>query len=223
MTGNSGDSSSALVNAGSAMCRPFGRNQSPPLSDEQAQTDAAIYFLLAPNLNRVKIGYATKLKQRIGNLQVGCPDKLKLVLALQGKCYWETALHAMFADLRVTGEWFKYEGALREFVENGGVGFSPIYAPRPEFDVKLRVRVRPDLPDFTISSRIVFYCMWPNSAGPTVRKILRKAGLDRRMRDPITSEFLAFLRAKFPNEYRKSLCYIANEEWDQVKRGRRKP
>lgn len=57
--------------------------------------------------DRVKIGYTTNLRQRLHNLP---HDE---VLATEpGTLQDERARHVAFADLRVTGEWFRYEEPL---------------------------------------------------------------------------------------------------------------
>lgn len=57
--------------------------------------------------DRVKIGYTTNLRQRLHNL----PHDEVLATEI-GTMADERARHRMFADLRVTGEWFRYEEPL---------------------------------------------------------------------------------------------------------------
>lgn len=55
----------------------------------------------------VKIGKAVDVWKRLDQLQVGNPYKLELVEWLLGDV--ERIFHVELADLRVRGEWFKYD------------------------------------------------------------------------------------------------------------------
>ena len=70
----------------------------------EAPTGTVYYIRFS---DRVKIGYTTNLRQRLNGLP---HDE---VLATEpGTIQDERARHAAFADLRVTGEWFRYEEPL---------------------------------------------------------------------------------------------------------------
>jgi Meiotically Up-regulated Gene 113 (MUG113) protein len=61
--------------------------------------------------NRVKIGYSTNMANRLADIR---PEEL---LATEpGGPLLEKRRHGQFADLRVVGEWFKFEGALVDHV-----------------------------------------------------------------------------------------------------------
>lgn len=61
--------------------------------------------------NRVKIGYTTDLRQRMIHIQ---PEE---VLAVErGGPRVEAKRHVQFAGLRVSGEWFRLEGALADHI-----------------------------------------------------------------------------------------------------------
>jgi hypothetical protein len=79
-----------------------------------------IYYLLdATRLaQRVKIGTTTSLKSRLAALRYQTVARQDpLVLALEPGGYTvEKQRHQQFDDLRLGGEWFSYEGALREWV-----------------------------------------------------------------------------------------------------------
>jgi hypothetical protein len=67
-----------------------------------------VYVLMAYGSNYIKIGRTTGLKQRINNLQSGCPFNLSLWLTIKTPKSREVEkfLHARFAEIRVRGEWF---------------------------------------------------------------------------------------------------------------------
>jgi hypothetical protein len=76
----------------------------------------AIYVLLAPVHGAVKIGYAADVSKRVGELQCGSPEVLKLLVDFPGNIPDERALHSRFAHLRIRGEWFRYGDELSAFV-----------------------------------------------------------------------------------------------------------
>lgn len=74
-----------------------------------------IYYLIAPELHRVKIGFTknlTTFKKRVSNLQVGCPDKIFPWVLLEGSREDELYLHYQFRDSNVSGEWFRLDSAI---------------------------------------------------------------------------------------------------------------
>ena len=75
------------------------------------------YIVRAIGTQFIKIG-KTRLytDKRINALQTGCPHKLELISdKLQES---EEELHQMFNEHRVRGEWFRYEGKLKHFVDS---------------------------------------------------------------------------------------------------------
>jgi hypothetical protein len=72
------------------------------------QPKSWVYVIQSP-YGQVKIGIATNLKQRIRNLQTSCAHKLILCHAREADnaSEVERALHVMFADSRLIGEWFQ--------------------------------------------------------------------------------------------------------------------
>ena len=77
--------------------------------------DASVYFVRGGDF--VKIGTALNVTKRLGELKVGSPFKLTLLLTVPGGGSVEKAFHRRFADLRVRGEWFKAEPALTDFIQ----------------------------------------------------------------------------------------------------------
>lgn len=87
-----------------------------------------IYFIQSGNF--VKIGHsAGDPRHRLGRLQIGNPEKLTLIAVIEGGRNEEAVWHDRFCDLRVRGEWFKWEGALRDAV-------TPNIIEKPRYDRK---------------------------------------------------------------------------------------
>lgn len=75
----------------------------------QQELKAQVYY--ARLGNRVKIGYSLDVQRRMGHIQ---PEELLVVEP--GGIRREAERHAEFADLRVVGEWFRYEGRLADHI-----------------------------------------------------------------------------------------------------------
>ncbi|WP_319422416.1 GIY-YIG nuclease family protein [Pleurocapsa sp. FMAR1] len=85
-------------------------------------TQEYIYFILNIDSNAVKIGRAKDVLKRQRSLQVANPIELILLKTVQVNSNNEAkekekAFHDQFYDLRLIGEWFKYDEKLREFIE----------------------------------------------------------------------------------------------------------
>lgn len=73
-----------------------------------------IYFIRCGKY--IKIGYSSNPEQRLKELQVGNPHKLKLVNTMPGDSKTELSLHKLYDSKRVHGEWFRYEGDLKRSI-----------------------------------------------------------------------------------------------------------
>ncbi|MDJ0634057.1 MAG: GIY-YIG nuclease family protein [Xenococcaceae cyanobacterium MO_188.B29] len=85
-------------------------------------TKEFIYFILNPDSNAVKIGRTKNIAKRLNSLQVANPVELRLLKTVQvnsGKEAKKTEelFHNKFANLRLLGEWFRFEQKLQEFIE----------------------------------------------------------------------------------------------------------
>ena len=67
-----------------------------------------VYVLTTPNFQYLKIGKSRDFKQRLVNIQSGCPFDLDLWLAIRTPkpSKVECRLHALMKHAHVRGEWF---------------------------------------------------------------------------------------------------------------------
>lgn len=80
------------------------------------QEEGKIYFAGNLKYKLVKIGFSTNPFNRVKSLQTGCPFKLTLFHSYKGTEKQEKELHKQFTDLRMNGEWFKLDGALKKYL-----------------------------------------------------------------------------------------------------------
>jgi hypothetical protein len=82
------------------------------------------YFVQAGDFGPVKIGWtAGWVWDRIAEIQTGHPDELFLIHCIDDASVAdEKRFHERFSNLRLKGEWFRFEGALADYVkENSAV------------------------------------------------------------------------------------------------------
>lgn len=78
-----------------------------------------IYFLVANELNLVKIGRTNDVKKRVDFINTSSPVELELVSVLRGvDPIQEQLIHEKFKVFRTRGEWFHLSDELRAFVAN---------------------------------------------------------------------------------------------------------
>lgn len=75
-----------------------------------------VYFITYGNA-KVKIGTCINARARLRALQTGIPGKARIRYLTPGGRRLEQELHAMFATDRVSGEWFQYSEAIRDWIE----------------------------------------------------------------------------------------------------------
>lgn len=75
-----------------------------------------IYFVQTADNQYIKIGYAGDVQKRLGSLQTGNPNALKLVGTQPGEQATERQLHQRFGRLRAQGEWFATTPELVEYI-----------------------------------------------------------------------------------------------------------
>lgn len=74
-----------------------------------------IYFVHAPEVERIKIGHSADCKRRLSDFTVGCPVKLNLLVTSHGSHTDEQALHRVFKAAHHRGEWFNATPELMGF------------------------------------------------------------------------------------------------------------
>lgn len=67
-----------------------------------------VYAIGTESGSVVKIGFSENPSARLGDLQVGNPDQLKVHAQWSGTVHLEQILHIAFAHYRVRGEWFDF-------------------------------------------------------------------------------------------------------------------
>lgn len=75
-----------------------------------------IYFIYDGDY--IKIGYTTNIKQRLKNIATANPRKLELVKIIDGDNQLEYIIQEYFSNYHLSGEWFRYEGELYNYINN---------------------------------------------------------------------------------------------------------
>jgi hypothetical protein len=75
-----------------------------------------IYFVTFDH-QRVKIGFAVNVGNRMKGLATGAPSKLVLLLSVQGTLRDEQLIHKRFGAHRLYGEWFDLCNEIKAFIE----------------------------------------------------------------------------------------------------------
>jgi len=77
-----------------------------------------VYFLHNPYNNMVKIGKTTNLKKRLQVHKISSPEAKLLGFIKSSTPYeLESDLHGRFMEYHVEGEWFKYRGELKKYID----------------------------------------------------------------------------------------------------------
>jgi hypothetical protein len=89
--------------------------------DKLAHQAYFVYFILNEGSSAIKIGYAKDLAKRMKALQTSSPTQLRLIRSVQVEGLkaaqeLEQSLHKQFHGIRLSGEWFKAEAHLLEFI-----------------------------------------------------------------------------------------------------------
>lgn len=74
-----------------------------------------IYFIISED-GFVKIGTSTSPYNRLDSLQTANPHKLELKLTIKGNCKIEKLMHKLLRKYHHRGEWYKFEGILKQFI-----------------------------------------------------------------------------------------------------------
>ncbi|WP_027517823.1 GIY-YIG nuclease family protein [Bradyrhizobium sp. WSM1417] len=73
-----------------------------------------VYFVRAGEF--IKIGSAADVRQRLINVQTGCPFTLEPLLVLRGGAARERQLHSRFRAGHIRGDWFRLTDDLLAFI-----------------------------------------------------------------------------------------------------------
>lgn len=93
----------------------------------------SVYYVSAPDLGMVKIGYASSPRLRFSKIQSDSPVRLVLLAVEDGDEATEAARHQQFAEQRRRGEWFAHEGPLADYIA--------ALAPVPKKQLSLNQRI----------------------------------------------------------------------------------
>jgi hypothetical protein len=76
-----------------------------------------VYFIRCPSNGMIKIGWtADDPERRLRALSTGSPEEFERLGTIPGSCADEAALHRLFADSRVRGEWFRPNREIIEYI-----------------------------------------------------------------------------------------------------------
>lgn len=77
-----------------------------------------VYVIATTDMQYIKIGSSRSFKQRLSNIQSGCPFDVTLLLSMRTPKHKEIELflHKTMIDCRLRGEWFKPSGADLDFL-----------------------------------------------------------------------------------------------------------
>lgn len=73
----------------------------------EAKEHNYVYFVEAISTDRIKIGTSCKPTSRLSAMKTDCPYPIKVLLLIELPWQYETALHRIYAEYRLHGEWFE--------------------------------------------------------------------------------------------------------------------
>jgi len=79
--------------------------------------ETGIYFILAADVNRVKIGKTINIVSRLSKLNTDSPVDLELIAYFLAPESAERFIHCIFDKYRVRGEWFIYSEQIKNVVK----------------------------------------------------------------------------------------------------------
>lgn len=86
--------------------------------EHRRDTRGVIYFLLAHDVSRVKVGFTTHFENRFRDLQSASPVKLEVLRVVEGSYHDEQTVMAVFHKYRLHGEWFIAAPPLMQFINS---------------------------------------------------------------------------------------------------------
>lgn len=92
---------------------------------------STVYFLQCTETQKIKIGHAGDVAQRIREIQVYSPTELRPIALAVGGREREAELHRRYAAVRSHGEWFYPTYALLKFIRENCQICSPYFTADP--------------------------------------------------------------------------------------------
>jgi len=86
------------------------------LLDFPDEGDDIVYFIQASADGPIKIGSSKNVRKRLREMQTSSSKKLNLIVGESGGKERESALHAIFHEDRIRGEWFKRSIPLLNYI-----------------------------------------------------------------------------------------------------------
>jgi transcriptional regulator with XRE-family HTH domain len=106
-----------------------------------------IYFIQRASGGPIKIGYAKNVAKRLKVLQTGVSEELVVLGICQGERSYESALHQVYREYRISGEWFEPAPKLVAFIKEHAVlsasGAFSVARPQlldPSREIRLAIR-----------------------------------------------------------------------------------
>ena len=124
-----------------------------------------IYFIQAGKNGPIKIGQTGgNIKDRVAQLQTGCPYKLKLLWVYTGSDWSESEVHSKFKHEKIHGEWFHPSRMLLNFINMNMSNIVEV----PIFNTD-RVLILDENPGYVqIESTFSFCSIWFNTKSGNV-------------------------------------------------------
>lgn len=82
----------------------------------QQETTGYIYFILNTDEDSVKIGYTQNPRNRLQTMKTYSTAPLELIAVIPGNKKDEKILHNQFFNVHIRREWFRYNDAIKHFV-----------------------------------------------------------------------------------------------------------
>lgn len=79
------------------------------------KTEGFVYFIEAGG--HIKIGFTINVQSRVAQIETSTPFTVTVLRQEPGTMATEAAYHIRFAAQHIKGEWFRFEGGLKEFLE----------------------------------------------------------------------------------------------------------
>lgn len=96
-----------------------GRLTPSEIPDDSDTRVCSVYFIKC--MDAVKIGISKHVKSRAADIQVGQSCKVEILHTVEGGRALEKHFHKLFSKSHIRGEWFKYDGDVRVWLESRSV------------------------------------------------------------------------------------------------------